>query len=225
KKQESLLQADLAKAERAYSASRTQGADTLSTALFRLANNCLQQGRSAEAESLLRRCLQVGADEGKKPSALELHWLGLACMKQGKFQESEQSLRQALAAQEEWGKDSQVDPGSDSALSGILSSLGSACLEQKKFSEAESIFRRNLANVKGGKDGGSPVFLPSALGDLAWLYTRSERYAEAEPLFAQAVLLRANAHALEAQAIICDHYAECLRRQGKTAAASGMTAR
>src|SRR5262249_57599774 len=85
KKQESLLQADLAKAERAYSASRTQGADTLSTALFRLASNCLQQGRSAEAESLLRRCLQVGADEGNKPSAFELHWLALACINHAKL--------------------------------------------------------------------------------------------------------------------------------------------
>ena len=66
---------------------------------------------------------------------------------------------------------------------------------------------------------------PPALGDLAWLYARTGRASEAEPLFARAIALPPNAHALVTQTEICEHYAECLRSLGKHSQSEHVLAR
>jgi tetratricopeptide (TPR) repeat protein len=146
--------------------------------LYALGNQLFSQGKSAEAESVLREALVIereiyGADHAQVRQSLQLDSL---LGQQGKWIEAELMLRKALAARRKLLGDEHPD------VVNSLKALAAVLRGQGKWAEAEKLNREALAlqiKLLGNKH---PDVIAS-LGDLGLLVRRQGRLSESEGIF------------------------------------------
>jgi Tfp pilus assembly protein PilF len=119
----------------------------------------LRQGKLAEAEELLKKAIEIGAQ--KDMAYTHLAWLYIT---QGKYAEAEQLYKKAI----------ELNPRNSQAPT----ELGVFYVTQGKLAEAEQLFKKTTEFYpqKDIADSG-----------LAWLYITQGKYAEAEQLFKEAI--------------------------------------
>lgn len=144
----------------------------VAAALRAEADAAAARGSYAEAEGLLRRCLDSAG-----PSASWLEKLGDALRLQGKHDESAQTYAAAIAL---------LDEG-DAKIAMCLAKRGRALAAQQRFDEARDSYNEACAQYAAN---GNERRLAAVLANLASLYYCQGLYADAEPLYAQCLSIR-----------------------------------
>jgi tetratricopeptide (TPR) repeat protein len=188
--------------------------ETRSLFLQQKGNLLSEEGRSREAEGLLREALDIIEKTwGRDHPDYEMALLTLGCVlsEQGRYIEAEGFLRQALAIADQML--SLDHPGAS------LHALAELLLNQGRDSEAEALLRQSLAVTVQALGPEHPSSLRELLA-LATMWARGERDQEAEPLLREVLAVteralgrehRAYASALCALSEVLEnrgHYAE-----------------
>jgi tetratricopeptide (TPR) repeat protein len=206
KEQETTFITALADAEKNHSAG---AAENLQSALFRLANNYIQQERYADAEPILHRALELAGSD--KKGYLELEWLGYAALKQDRFQEALEMYRRALSVRTDMG-----DPHNLECRGG----MSRAYLGLGNFGEAEKVLQELVKKGEHNEAGPTVRCLGQYLGKLACVLEKTGRESEAEACFKQALSTRPDAFSQRLEAEIRQDYADFLKAHGRASEAS-----
>jgi len=206
---------------------------TCSTALW-LGKFYVQQQRYSDAEPLFERVVEIRAKRASDSTvAHHLMELGKIYEEQEKYAPAEESYRRALKICEETGKPSEF------SIVRVLEELARFCTARGRYAEAEELARRRLSLVEEKlKDENvadeklrrsnpelfdatikhARVPISVALDQLAEIYERQDKFAEAEPLRRRTLEIRqdawGDAHSwLWADALAA--YANTLRKIGR----------
>jgi tetratricopeptide (TPR) repeat protein len=98
-------------------------------------------------------------------------------------------------------------------------------LSQGKLAEAENFFRMALAEAK--KLPPNDPKIPTTINNLANCLRQQSRYADAEPLYKEAISIKEKAagHNSKDLAVLLENYAKMLRLAGRTPEAEKLDAR
>ncbi len=184
--------------------------------LVTAAREAVKEGQYEQAEQGMRRVLdQTTASYTPGQRSVDLQNLGLILYSQARFQEAVTFYFQALPLTEScWGADSLAVADN---LYGVVKCLRRARI----YGEAEPHMFRIL-DIRTRQLGKSHKSVGNALLDLAVNYDRQEKYAEAEVLYAKALLIKENQWGKDS----CDNvpyleqYASILRKLNRTDAAA-----
>lgn len=191
---------DLAKAELLFKASRLkaeleQEAGHPKALDMRLdSNNAISvvlraQGRSIEAEQVLREQLEL-LTASKQPEdhpqlSTTLHNLGLVLFDQKKFDDARKVLEKAVDLRRKY------DPEPQRNVAISLLSLGGTFINQGNVNHAETVVleaRRILAEIPDNKKTGDDhAAVMRSDYNLALVYAKQEKFAEAEMLYKRAI--------------------------------------
>ena len=171
-------------------------------ALSNLANSLRRTGRSAQAEPLYRRAVQIAEDSDDDVLLAQcLINYGWYLHLQGDGAKAEGVFRQALAL-------AQQLVGDDHPFTGVArANLGYALSDQGRWTEAEGPFRDGLTVLEASMGSDSPDLLETLTG-LAAVTDRLHGPADAEPLYRRARTIMvtrlspAHADALEASELL-----------------------
>ena len=194
---EEVLRHLLANKEQAYGKNHPEVAENLEF----VADVCVIQGKYTEAVQLYQRALAIWEHKlGKEHSDLTttLYLLGETYRAEGKYSEAEKYLQRALAnTPQVLGKNYlQVRQSTPRGFDTILYGLARLYEVQGRYAEAQELDRQNLARDEQEastelasapeRDKAWPRRQSSAvnqaLANLAWVYERQGRYAEATEL-------------------------------------------
>ena len=158
-----------------------------------LAHLYMRQGRYAEAEELYRAALKVreiGYSPDHASIGANLTYLGSVSWALGRYDEAEDFYRRGLDIREKaLGPDHPDVAASMSALAGVLVIQGEG--DATKYDEAEALYVRILEMRRTAleREGSPPDHPGIAMGldNLASLNTARGRYAEAKPLYEEAL--------------------------------------
>jgi eukaryotic-like serine/threonine-protein kinase len=141
------------------------------------------QGRTAEAEAVLRRAVDLGRGSGDETGSLLLanaaRSLAGVHLVLGRYSEAEPYLQEALAIQE------RLLGGDHHEVGTTLSNLSAMHLRQRQLQEAEPYLRRAL-RITERIYGGSHPYVADELNNLGALYALLGRRAEAESAYRDA---------------------------------------
>ena len=142
-----------------------------------------EEGRYAEAESLLKRSLETERKSGRpEVYSAVLNNLADTYREQGKYGDAEQLCLDAIRLEE--------DSGTDSGVVGLLSNeLGLLYMEEGRYPEAESQSWRALSMTTKvyGKDS---LIVAKVLNTLGLVHMDEGRYGDAEPLYRRSLEIR-----------------------------------
>jgi tetratricopeptide (TPR) repeat protein len=141
------------------------------------------QKRYADAERAIRNAIRLhaGRPAGDQRETSEfLANLAETLRAQKKYSEAEVAFTRALALKE----DGQRRPDGRAVM--LMNNFGMMRLEQRKYFEAETNFTRALDALAADPDRNSEMAIKF---NLAVLYARQSRYAQAEPLFREALAM------------------------------------
>ena len=162
---------------------------TIGTILHEQAGFLVDLGQFAEAESRLRRALEIkervwGTESASYAETLQM--LATSLVKQGKYQEAEKLMRRVLATKrEELGIGHQ-------GYADALRILGDILESQGKIAEAESLLRQAVSRYESILGPGHP-FLGQALHSLALLLDSQNKFLEGEGVARKALSIFENA--------------------------------
>jgi eukaryotic-like serine/threonine-protein kinase len=141
------------------------------------------QGRTAEAESVLRRAVELGQSTSDEVGSLEFanaaRSLAGVHLVLGRYAEAEPYLREALAIQE------RLLGGDHHEVGTTLSNLSAMHLRQRQLEEAEPYLRRAL-RITEGIYGRMHPYVAEELNNLGALYALLGRRSEAEAAYRDA---------------------------------------
>lgn len=150
--------------------------------LDELAKVCITQARYVEAESYLKRGLEIVSEiqtgeRGTIP-ALLLNDLGNLYKAQGKYAEAREAYEQALEIR------IAVNGPKSANIAEPLNNMGELCLKLGGYSEAEDHFKRALkARMDDPWHGSGHQYLVYGLPGLGRAYIEQGKYSEADSLF------------------------------------------
>jgi serine/threonine protein kinase/tetratricopeptide (TPR) repeat protein len=149
------------------------------------AANLRNMRRYPEAESLHREVLAQYRKlhpEGHPDVAAALHNLASVLNREQRYAESESAFAEALALRRRLG-------GKDLATIELLNDIGVSRAEHKDYAGAEVALKEAVDLGRSTLRPGHPTTV-SALGNLAVVFTREKKYAEAEPVLRDVVAQR-----------------------------------
>jgi CHAT domain-containing protein/tetratricopeptide (TPR) repeat protein len=156
----------------------------LGTVLNNLGDVYRLQGRSAEAEPLLRRSLAIAEKTWPEAGsvALSLINLGHALMGQGKLEEAEAIYLRSLAIRQKEGDPDNLE------VARTIKALGNLYSAQQRYAEAEDALKRALA-IRRKKLGPNHPEVSEVLNDLGALYDSPGRHKQAAQVIEDAVTI------------------------------------
>ena len=146
-------------------------------------------GRYAEAESLLKRSLEIDAKllgSNDEEFAITLINLGYLYDSQGRYDEAEPLYKRVL---EIFEKALGLDHPD---VATALNNLAGLYFNQGRYAEVEPLYKRSLEIREKALGHDHPV-VATGLNNLALLYSDQGRYAEAEPLLKRSLEIREKA--------------------------------
>ncbi len=184
--------------------------------LVNLGDTLLDQGRSAAAEDIFRRAMEM-AEKGNASASFQstaMDMLAHAILAQGRLEEAEEVFRRALKLAEE----GRVPIESRGVM---MDMMARAILLQGRAAEAEVTFRRALTLIEEG--GGKPASRGITTEMLAHAIMARGRLEEAETTFRRALTLaeigQANA---VSRAITTEMLAHAVLSQGRATEAEAL---
>jgi len=172
------IKGDLARAESSALAAASMVSDEEKPAnRLVLASVFIEQGRSEEAEPLLRGI--VDSDDARAACTANLG-LAAAALSQGHFTQGEDYARRALALAQ------RSLPPNHPAIAMARNTLAQACRSQGRYLEAERAYREAIGIWEAAFGPDHPDLAKGLLG-LAALYHERQRDAGAESLYRRAI--------------------------------------
>ncbi|MBI2687850.1 MAG: tetratricopeptide repeat protein [Acidobacteria bacterium] len=164
----------------------------------------MRQGRIDEAERAMQQAREQPGWQHDRPLAFDLNLAELRRM-QGRTREAEQTLRTLLR------ENRQMPTQMRGAVANNLASLAAARGSNR---EAESLWRDALRELREAYGPSHPIVAKS-LNNLAAHYVSRKRFAEAEPLYREAI-------AMQEDPILLNNLATLLHRRGRLSEAEAL---
>jgi serine/threonine protein kinase len=163
--------------------SQPQGRFGLSSALLELGHVYEDEGKLAEAESVIRQCLEIREkflDEGAPLVTDSLNELANACSLLGRYSDAQNLFLNVLALKR------QQLGSSNQEVAQVLGKLGSMRMWQGDFAGAQRYLQDAMSILNSLSQKDDSIVGPIT-GTLANLYVRTKRYDQAEPLILQSI--------------------------------------